>query len=318
MRRTRSCGLSACTSERFSSTPLESERGGRRVWTTPGASWTFSALQQPVPRLRRPITTALLYGFTLLRFVTQDIGAVLATRSARTLIYSPAACSPYLLWSRGWSWRTDQHHTNRTGTSVLFLDAPTAGEAGGRCPPSRCGRSTTPCLPALRAARLHHLGAGDAGPVPLAARSRRLQAGLHEQVAGFSLTVCYSRQQQLWFTERVIDIVGQELGIDPVEHPRSRRSRTRMAVRAVSVGHLVRPVMYDFAPLRILDRVDPELLPDDVDHALGEPQLLLPRVAAVWANRRLVRADLLEVDANVPPAVQAGVTCAQMMQPSGS
>ena len=39
-------------------------------------------------------------------------------------------------------------------------------------------------IPALRAARLHHLGAGDAGLLPLAEHPRRLHPGLHEQVAG--------------------------------------------------------------------------------------------------------------------------------------
>ena len=39
-------------------------------------------------------------------------------------------------------------------------------------------------VPALRAARLHHLGAGHAGLLPLAEHPRRLHAGLHEQVAG--------------------------------------------------------------------------------------------------------------------------------------
>ena len=39
-------------------------------------------------------------------------------------------------------------------------------------------------FPAVRATRLHHLGAGHAGLLPLAEHPRRLHAGLHEQVAG--------------------------------------------------------------------------------------------------------------------------------------
>ena len=68
------------------------------------------------------------------------------------------------------------------------------------------------------------------------------------------------------------------------------------------VGHLVGA---DVVALADLDRVDPELAPDDVDHALREPEVLHPRVAAVRAARRLVRADLREVDPDVPPAVDA-------------
>ena len=41
-------------------------------------------------------------------------------------------------------------------------------------------------VPALRAARLHHLGAGHAGLLRLAEHPRRLHAGLHEQVAGLA------------------------------------------------------------------------------------------------------------------------------------
>ena len=44
---------------------------------------------------------------------------------------------------------------------------------------------------------------------------------------------------------------------------------------------------------------------DDVDHALGEPEVLHPRVAAVRRARRLVRDDLREVEPEVPPAVHA-------------
>lgn len=53
-------------------------------------------------------------------------------------------------------------------------------------------------------------------------------------------------------------------------------------------------------------RIEPELGRDDVDHALGEPQVLHARVAAVGPARRLVGADLREVDAHVAPAVAAG------------
>ena len=46
-----------------------------------------------------------------------------------------------------------------------------------------------------------------------------------------------------------------------------------------------------------------ELVRDDVDHALGEPEVLHARVAAVRRHRRLVRRDLREVDADVAPLV---------------
>ena len=45
---------------------------------------------------------------------------------------------------------------------------------------------------------------------------------------------------------------------------------------------------------------------DDVDHALGEPEVLHARVAAVRPARGLVRHHLREVERDVPPAVAAG------------
>ena len=74
------------------------------------------------------------------------------------------------------------------------------------------------------------------------------------------------------------------------------------AVRRL-VGHLVGADVVAFPDL---DRIELELVGHDVEHALREPQVLHARVAAVRAARRLVRADLGEVDADVPPAVDAG------------
>ena len=55
-----------------------------------------------------------------------------------------------------------------------------------------------------------------------------------------------------------------------------------------------------------LDRIEAELVGDDVADPLGQPELLHPRVPAVRRHGRLVRHDLGEIDADVPPAVQAG------------
>ena len=60
-----------------------------------------------------------------------------------------------------------------------------------------------------------------------------------------------------------------------------------------AVRRLVRHVLgADVVALPHLDRVELELVRDDVDHALGEPELLHARVAAVRRDRRLVRDDL--------------------------
>ena len=74
------------------------------------------------------------------------------------------------------------------------------------------------------------------------------------------------------------------------------------AVRRL-VGHLLG---LDVVPLAHLDRVEPELVRDDVDDPLGEPQVLHARVAAVRRHRRLVRHHLRVVEPDVAPAVAPG------------
>ena len=82
----------------------------------------------------------------------------------------------------------------------------------------------------------------------------------------------------------------------------------RVVARVVdaAVRGLVRHVLgLDVVALPHLDRVELELVRDDVDHALGEPEVLHARVAAVRRARRLVRRDLRELEADVPPLVDA-------------
>ncbi len=68
------------------------------------------------------------------------------------------------------------------------------------------------------------------------------------------------------------------------------------------VGHLLG---LDVVLLADRDRIEAELVRDDVDDPLGHPEVLHPRVAAVRRDRRLVRDDLLVVDADVAPLVHA-------------
>ena len=66
-----------------------------------------------------------------------------------------------------------------------------------------------------------------------------------------------------------------------VEHPRVVARVVDAAVRR-RVRHLVGA---DVVALAHLDRIEAELVRDDVDHALGEPEVLHARVAAVRASR---------------------------------
>ncbi len=66
------------------------------------------------------------------------------------------------------------------------------------------------------------------------------------------------------------------------------------------VGHVLGA---DVVLLAHLDGIEVELVRHDVHDPLGEPELLHARVAPVRRDGRLVRADLGEVDPDVPPAV---------------
>ena len=85
--------------------------------------------------------------------------------------------------------------------------------------------------------------------------------------------------------------------------------RPRVVARVVdaAVRRLVRHVLgLDEVLAADLDRIDPERVRDDVDHALGEPELLHARVAAVRRHGRLVRHRLGELEPDVAPLVEAG------------
>ena len=84
--------------------------------------------------------------------------------------------------------------------------------------------------------------------------------------------------------------------------------RPRVVTRVVdtAVRRLVRHLLgLDVVPLAQLDAVEAELVRDDVDDPLGQPEVLHPRVAAVRRDGRLVRHHLRELDADVAPAVHA-------------
>ena len=91
--------------------------------------------------------------------------------------------------------------------------------------------------------------------------------------------------------------------VDQLEH-HVERGRVVARVVEAAVRRLVRHLLgLHVVPLAHLDRVEAELGRDDVDDPLGQPQVLHPRVAAVRRDGRLVRADLREVDLDVPPGV---------------
>ena len=129
---------------------------------------------------------ALRTGMDKLRFVSQDIGGGFGNKIC-THVQLVALCLLARKLKRPvqWTeWRTDQHTANSHGNERVFLDVEVPVKADGTMLGFKA-RMIDDCgaYPPLRAARLHHLGAGHARRLPLAERPRRLHAGLHEQVA---------------------------------------------------------------------------------------------------------------------------------------
>ena len=172
--------------DRFSSTPLECS-GALVEYEKATGQWTIFCNHQ-MPGHRRDLDGAgAALGLDKLRFVTQDIGGGFGNK----ICLHPQLIACCLLARKlkrpvQWTeWRTDQHTANSHGNERTFLDVevPVHGRRDdARLQGARAGRLRR--LPPLRAARLHHLGAGHAGPVPLAQHPRRLHAGGDEQVAG--------------------------------------------------------------------------------------------------------------------------------------
>ena len=136
------------------------------IWMAPGAAG--AARQAP-----------LRHAGHRRRLREQDLPAPAATSCSAC---SRGSSSRPIQWTE---WRTDQHTANAHGNERWFHDVEVAVKADGTMLGfRRQGARRLRRLPPLRAARLHHLGAGDARLLPLAEHPRRLHAGDDEQVAG--------------------------------------------------------------------------------------------------------------------------------------
>ena len=172
--------------DRFSSTPLECS-GCLVEFNRGTGQWTIHGNHQMPGVGAIWMAPALRVGIDKLRFVSQDIGGGFGNKITLHPQYT-ACCLLARKLNRPvqWTeWRTDQHTANTHGNERTFLDVTVPVKADGTMlgllgPRDRRLRR----VPALRAARVHHLGAGHAGLLPLAQHPRRLHAGLHEQVAG--------------------------------------------------------------------------------------------------------------------------------------
>jgi CO/xanthine dehydrogenase Mo-binding subunit len=203
---------------RFSSTPLECS-GALVEYERPTGQWTLYCNHQMPGIGAIWMAPALRCGTDKLRFVTHDIGGGFGNKITLHP-YFVALCLLARKLNRPvqWTeWRTDQHMANTHGNERLFLDIEVPVRSDG----TMLGYRVRAIDDAGAYPRYEPLGCIIWSQVtPGCYRWRNIRVDFTQVCTNKSPTAPnrgYSRMQQLWFTERVIDIVGQELGIDPVE-----------------------------------------------------------------------------------------------------
>jgi CO/xanthine dehydrogenase Mo-binding subunit len=203
---------------RFSSTPLECS-GALVEYERPTGQWTLYCNHQMPGIGAIWMAPALRCGTDKLRFVTHDIGGGFGNKITLHP-YFVALCLLARKLNRPvqWTeWRTDQHMANTHGNERLFLDIEVPVRSDG----TMLGYKVRAIDDAGAYPRYEPLGCIIWSQVtPGCYRWRNIRVDFTQVCTNKSPTAPnrgYSRMQQLWFTERVIDIVGQELGIDPVE-----------------------------------------------------------------------------------------------------
>ena len=213
--------------DRFSSTPLECSAAlveydrGTEQFTIhsnhqmPGvaAIWMGPALRVPLDRLR---------------FVSQDIGGGFGNKIT-THNYLTACCllARKLRRPIQWTeWRTDQHSANAHGNERWFHDVEVAVMNDG----TMLGFKVTALDDCGAFPRYEPLGCIIWAQVtPGLYRWRNIRVDFTQVVTNKSPVAPnrgYSRMQQLWLTERIVDLVAHELGLDPIEVRKKNYVRT--------------------------------------------------------------------------------------------
>src|SRR5215210_1271405 len=203
---------------RFSSTPLETS-GAVVEYNRGTGQWTLHCNNQFPGFAIIMMAPALKVGMDKLRFVSQDIGGGFGNKiCTHPQLVAMCLLARKLNRAVNWTeWRTDQHTANSHGNERVFLDVEVPVKADGTMLGFKarmiddCGAYT----------RYEPLGCIIWAQVtPGCYRWRHVRVDFSQVCTNKS--PCgpnrgYSRMQHLWFTERVIDIVAQELGIDAVE-----------------------------------------------------------------------------------------------------
>jgi 2-furoyl-CoA dehydrogenase large subunit len=203
---------------RFNSTPLETN-GAVVEYNRGVGQWTIHTNNQFPGFAAIMMGPAMRTGLDKLRFVTQDIGGGFGNKiTTHPQLVACCLLARKLGRAVNWTeWRTDFHSSMSHGNERWFQDTEVAVKNDG----TLLGFRTKALDDAGAWLRYEPLGGviwAQVTPGMYKWRHIRLE---FTQVATNKAPVSpnrgYSRMQHLWFTERIIDIVASELGIDPVE-----------------------------------------------------------------------------------------------------
>jgi CO/xanthine dehydrogenase Mo-binding subunit len=203
---------------RFNSTPLECD-GALVEYNRGVGQWTIHTNNQFPGFAAIMMGPAMKVGLDKLRFVTQDIGGGFGNKiTSHPQLVVCCLLARKLNRPVQWTeWRTDFHLSMSHGNERWFRDTEVAVKDDG----TLLGFRTKALDDAGAWLRYEPLGGVIWAQVtPGMYRWRHIELDF-TQVATNKAPVSpnrgYSRMQHLWFTERVIDIVARELGLDPVE-----------------------------------------------------------------------------------------------------
>ncbi|HJX46943.1 MAG TPA: xanthine dehydrogenase family protein molybdopterin-binding subunit [Gaiellaceae bacterium] len=212
---------------RFNSTPLETD-GALVEFNRGVGQWTIHTNNQFPGFAAIMMGPAMRTGIDKLRFVTQDIGGGFGNKiTTHPQLVVCCLLARKLNRPVQWTeWRTDFHMSMSHGNERWFHDTEVAVKSDG----TLLGFRTKALDDAGAWLRYEPLGGviwAQVTPGMYRWRHIRLE---FTQVATNKAPVSpnrgYSRMQHLWFTERVIDIVAHELGLDPIEVRKRNYIRT--------------------------------------------------------------------------------------------
>ncbi len=204
--------------DRFNSTPLECN--GALVEFNRGiGQWTITTNNQFPGFAAIMMGPAMRVGLDKLRLVTQDIGGGFGNKiTSHPQLVACCLLARKLNRAVQWTeWRTDFHLSMSHGNERWFQDTEVAVKDDG----TLLGFRTVALDDAGAWLRYEPLGGVIWAQVtPGLYRWKHIRLDFRQVVtnkAPVSPNRGYSRMQHLWFTERVIDIVAHELGLDPVD-----------------------------------------------------------------------------------------------------